>query len=36
MIKAFDGVILEKHNKVLDELNKKCYKSLAEYIKEIM
>lgn len=36
MIKAFDGVILEKHNKILDELNKKSYKTLAEYIKEII
>ena len=36
MIKAFDGAVVEKHHKVLDELNPKVYKNLKEYIEELM
>lgn len=36
MIKAFNGVTVEKHHKILDELNPKVYKNLKEYIEELM
>ena len=36
MIKAFDGVVIKKHHKVLDELNKKEYDTLSDYIEELM
>ena len=36
MIKEFNGVVVEKHHKILDELKPKVYKSLKEYIEELM
>ena len=36
MIKSFNGVTVEKHNKILDELNPKVYSSLEDYIEELM
>ena len=36
MIKAFDGVVIKKHHKVLDELNIKEYDTLSDYIEELM
>lgn len=36
MIKEFNSGIIEKHNKILDDLNKNEYKTLADYIKTIM
>ena len=36
MLKAFNGVTVEKHHPVLDELNLKEYESLKEYIEELM
>lgn len=36
MIKAFDGVVMKKHHKKLNELNKKEYETLSDYIEELM
>ena len=36
MIKEFNGVVIKKHNKVLDELNTKEYDTLSDYIEELM
>ena len=36
MIKAFNGSTVEKHHKILDELNPKVYKNLKEFIEKIM
>lgn len=36
MIKAFNGAVVEKHHKVLDELNPKVYNTLKDYIEELM
>ena len=36
MIKEFHGVTVEKHHPILDELNPKVYKSLKDYIEELM
>jgi hydroxymethylpyrimidine pyrophosphatase-like HAD family hydrolase len=36
MIKEFRGVTVEKHHPILDELNPKVYKSLKDYIEELM
>lgn len=36
MIKAFNGVVIKKHHKKLDELNKKEYDTLSDYIEELM
>ena len=36
MIKFFKGAVIKEHNKVLDELNKKEYKALSDYIEELM
>ena len=35
MLKEFTGGVIKKHNKVLDELNKKEYDTLADYIDEL-
>lgn len=35
MIKAFNGVVIKKHKKELDFLNKKEYETLSDYIKEL-
>ena len=36
MIKFFKGAVIKEHHKVLDELNKKEYKTLSDYIEELM
>ena len=36
MLKAFPGWIIKKHHPILDELNKKKYESLSDYIEELM
>ena len=36
MLKAFPGGIIKKHHPKLDELNKKKYESLSDYIEELM
>ncbi len=36
MLKAFPGGIIKKHHPILDELNKKKYESLSDYIEELM
>ena len=36
MIKTFNGVVVKKHHKKLDELQPKEYESLSEYIEELM
>ena len=36
MIKAFNGVVMENHHEKLNELNKEEYKTLSDYIKELM
>ena len=36
MLKSFNGGVIKKHNKILDELHKKEYESLVEFIDEII
>ena len=36
MLRAFNGGIIKKHHSKLDELNKKEYESLSDYIEELM
>ena len=36
MLKSFNGGVIKKHNKILDELNKKEYETLSDYIEELM
>lgn len=36
MLKTFEGGVIKKHNKILDELNKKEYDTLSDYIEELM
>jgi len=36
MLKAFNGGVMKKHHKVLDELRKKEYDTLSNYIEELM
>lgn len=36
MLKAFDGVVMKEHNPLLDELGKKEYENLSDYIEEIL
>ena len=36
MIKTFNGVVVKKHHKKLDELQPKEYESLSDYIEELM
>ena len=36
MIKAFNGVVMKKHHEKLNELNKKEYNTLSDYIEELM
>lgn len=36
MIKAFNGVIMKNHHKLLDDLGKTEYETLEDYIKELM
>lgn len=36
MIKAFNGGIIKKHHKILDELKKKEYETLADFIEELI
>ena len=36
MLKAFHGGVMKRHHKVLDELKKKEYNSLSDYIEELM
>ena len=36
MLKAFDGVIMEEHNPILDELNKEEYNSISDYIEYLL
>ena len=35
MLKEFNGGVIKKHHKVLDELKKKEYDTLADYIDEL-
>lgn len=36
MLKSFNGGVIKKHNKILDELHKKEYETLVEFIDEII
>jgi len=36
MLKAFNGAVMKKHHKQLDELQKKEYEALSDYIEELM
>ena len=36
MLKSFNGAVIKKHHKVLDELQKDEYENLSDYIKELM
>lgn len=36
MLKEFNGAVIKKHHPILDELNKKEYESLKDYIEELM
>jgi len=36
MLKAFDGVVMKNHHPVLNELGKKEYETLSDYIEELM
>lgn len=36
MLKAFEGVVMKNHHPILDELNKKEYNALYEYLEELM
>ena len=36
MIKAFNGVVMKEHHKVLDSLKRKEYDTLSDYIEELM
>ena len=36
MLKEFDGVVIKKHHKYLDQLEKREVESLHEYIDELM
>ena len=36
MLKEFNGGVIKKHHKVLDELKKKEYDTLADYIEELI
>ena len=36
MLKEFNGAVITKHHEILDELNKKEYDTLSDYIKELM
>lgn len=36
MLKTFNGAVVKKHHKILDDLNKKEYDSLKNYIEELM
>ena len=36
MLKAFEGVVMKNHHPVLDELNKKEYNALYEYVEDLM
>ena len=36
MLKEYNGGVIKNHNKVLDELNKKEYETLSDYIEELM
>ena len=36
MLKTFDGAVIKEHHKVLDELGKKEYNTLEDYIEELM
>lgn len=36
MLKAFKGGIIKKHNKILDELNKPEYETLADFIEKLL
>ena len=36
MLKTFPGAVIKKHHKKLDELNKKEYDTLSDYIEELM
>lgn len=36
MLKAFDGVIMQEHNPLLDELHKEEYETLSDYIEELL
>ena len=36
MLKAFDGVIMKEHNPILNELNKKEFDTISDYIGELL
>ena len=36
MLKEFNGAVITKHHEILDELNKKNYDTLSDYIEELM
>lgn len=36
MLKAFDGVVIKEHNKLLDDLGKEEYDTLSDYIEEML
>ena len=36
MLRAFDGAVIKKHHPILDELNKKEYESLSDYIEYLL
>ena len=36
MLESFDGVIMKEHNPLLNELGKKEYDTLSDYIEELL
>ena len=36
MLKSFEGGVIKKHHKILDDLKKKEYETLGDYIEELM
>ena len=36
MLKSFNGGVIKNHHPILNELNKKEYESISEYIEELM
>ena len=36
MLKSFNGGVMKRHNPILNELGKKEYESLKDYIEELM
>ena len=36
MLKRFNGAVIKKHHPMLNELGKKEYESLSDYIEELM